>query len=144
MNSLEAGSSEDGPAFCIAPYTHLMDSICIQSEASGYRPHRGETQLKPKFHETACFIVTKPNDQRSVSLMLWENGKVRPSGHVTIPPNHKIPKPGEIVECRYLYALKESGSIYQPVFLGRRHDIFHEECTTTQLKYKAEPTKLAA
>ena len=121
-----------------------MDSISIQSEASGDCPQSGGTQLNPKFHETASFIVTKPNDQRSVSLMLWENGKVRPSGNVTIPPNHEIPKPGEVVECRYLYACKESGSIYQPVFLGRRHDIFHEECTTAQLKYKAEPTKLAA
>ena len=121
-----------------------MDSISIQSKASGNRPQSGGTQHNPKFHETASFIVTKPNDQRSVSLMLWENGKVRPSGNVTIPPNHEIPKPGEIVECRYLYAFKESGSIYQPVFIGRRDDICHEECTTSQLKYKAEPMKLAA
>lgn len=63
-----------------------------------------------KFHETASFIVTKLNDKRSVSLMLWENGKVRPAGNVTIPPNHDIPKPGEVVDCRYLYAFKESGS----------------------------------
>jgi bifunctional non-homologous end joining protein LigD len=40
------------------------------------------------------------------------------------------------VECRYLYAFKESGSIYQPVFLGVRDDIQHTECTTAQLKYK--------
>jgi bifunctional non-homologous end joining protein LigD len=43
------------------------------------------------------------------------------------------------VECRYLYAFKESGSIYQPVYLGSREDILSAECTTTQLKYKAEP-----
>ncbi len=144
INPLEAGSSEDGPAFCISPFNLPMDSISIQSKASGHRPQRGGTQLKPKFHETASFIVTKPNGQRSVSLMLWQNGKVRPSGNVTIPPNHEIPKPGEIVECRYLYAFKESGLIYQPVFLGKRDDIVHEECTTAQLKYKAESMKLAA
>ena len=40
--------------------------------------------------------------------------------------------------CRYLYAFKESGCIYQPVYLGTRDDIPAEECTTTQLKYKAE------
>lgn len=108
------------------------------------RPHAGGTQLKHKFHETASFVVTKRNDQRSVSLMLWENGKVRPAGNVTIPPNHDIPRLGEVVECRYLYAFKESGFIYQPVFLGRREDIHHEECTTSQLKYKAEPMTLAA
>ena len=40
------------------------------------------------------------------------------------------------MECRYLYAFKESGSIYQPVYLGAREDIRAEECTTTQLKLK--------
>jgi len=59
---------------------------------------------------------------------------------VTIPPNHDIPSPGSVVECRYLYAFKESGSIYQPVYLGEREDIRHAECITAQLKYKrAEP-----
>jgi len=116
----------------------------VEAPYSPGRPNTGGAQLKYKFHETASFIVTKPNDKRSVSLMLWENGKVRLAGNVTIPPNHDIPKPGEVVDCRYLYAFKDSGSIYQPVFLGRREDIFHEECTTSQLKYKAEPMKLAA
>ncbi len=33
---------------------------------------------------------------------------------------------------------------YQPVFLGARADIPSEECTTAQLKYRAEPTEVAA
>jgi bifunctional non-homologous end joining protein LigD len=37
-----------------------------------------------------------------------------------------------------LYALKQSGSLYQPVYLGRRDDIPPGECTVDQLKYKAE------
>jgi len=69
---------------------------------------------------------------------LFEGDKVRPAGNVTIPPNHEIPSPGTVVECRYLYAFKESGSIYQPVYLGPREDIRAAECTTSQLKYKAE------
>ena len=66
------------------------------------------------------------------------------AGNVTIPPNHEIPAPGWIVECRYLYAFKESGCIYQPVYLGVRDDIRAEECTTAQLKYKAESEARAA
>ena len=62
----------------------------------------------------------------------------------TIPPNQQIPGNGHIVECRYLYAFKESGSIYQPVYLGERDDITAEECTTAQLKYRAEPAETAA
>ena len=103
------------------------------------RPNAGGPHLKYKFVETASFIVAKVNDKRSVSLILFEDGKVSPAGNVTIPPNHGIPNPGDVVECRYLYAFKESGSIYQPVFLGEREDVRHMECLTTQLKYKAEP-----
>lgn len=57
---------------------------------------------------------------------------------MTIPANHSIPKPGDAVECRFLYAYRESGSIYQPVYLGEREDIRYTECITDQLKYKAE------
>ncbi|WP_397385201.1 WGR domain-containing protein [Prosthecobacter sp.] len=108
------------------------------------RPNSGGSQLKFKFHETASFIVTKVNDKRSVSLILFEGNKVRPAGNVTIPPNHDVPVPGTVVECRYLYAFKESGSIYQPVYLGARSDIRAAECTTAQLKYKAEMMQAAA
>jgi len=103
------------------------------------RPNAGGPQLKYKFVETASFIVAKANDKRSVSLILFENGKVRPAGNVSIPVNHGIPNPGDVVECRYLYAFKESGFIYQPVYLGEREDIRHDECLTAQLKYKTEP-----
>lgn len=99
------------------------------------RPNVGGSQLKHKFYETASFIVSGINDKRSVSLHLWPNIS---AGNVTIPPNHDIPNPGDVVECRYLYAFKESGSIYQPVYLGSRDDIQPNECTTAQLKYKAE------
>ena len=102
------------------------------------KPNAGGSQLKFKFYETASFIVTKLNNKRSVSLILFEDDKVRPAGNVTIPPNHAIPAPGTVVECRYLYAFKESGSIYQPVYLGPREDILSAECTTAQLKYKTE------
>jgi bifunctional non-homologous end joining protein LigD len=102
------------------------------------RPNSGGPQLKFKFYETASFIVQHVNDKRSVSLGLCRGKHVFPAGNVTIPPNHEVPPAGAIVECRYLYALKESGAIYQPVFLGRREDILPNECTTSQLKYKAE------
>ncbi|RBP38618.1 ATP-dependent DNA ligase [Roseimicrobium gellanilyticum] len=103
------------------------------------RPASGGMQLKYKFCETASFIVTKPNPKRSVSLILFDGDRVVSAGNVTIPPNHNVPAPGTIVECRYLYAFRESGSIYQPVYLGPREDIRAEECTTAQLKYKPEP-----
>lgn len=101
------------------------------------RPASGGPQFKFKFCETASFIVGKINGRRSVSLQLLEDGKLIAAGNVTIPPNHPIPAVDQIVECRYLYAFRESGSIFQPVYLGVRDDITAVECTTSQLKFKA-------
>ena len=102
------------------------------------RPNSGGTQLKFKFVESASFVVTGRNAKRSVSIGLYDGDSLVPAGNVTISPNHAVPAPGEVVECSYLYGFKESGSIYQPVYRGKRSDIPAAECTTDQLKYKSE------
>lgn len=108
------------------------------------RPNSGGPQLKFKFVESASFVVTGHNAKRSVALGLYDGDKLVPAGNVTIPPNHRIPEVGEVCETRYLYAHRESGSIYQPVYLGRREDIPAADCVVEQLKYKSEPTEAAA
>ena len=75
---------------------------------------------------------------------MFDGDKIIPAGNVTIPPNHPVPASGQVIECRYLYAFRESGAIYQPVFLSVREDIASEECTTAQLKYRAEALETAA
>jgi bifunctional non-homologous end joining protein LigD len=102
------------------------------------RPNSGGSQVKFKFVETASFVVIGHNAKRSVTLGLSDGDKMVPAGNVTIPPNHAIPEMGDVVETRYLYAFKESGAIYQPVYLGRRTDIPADECCVDQLKYKAQ------
>ncbi len=99
------------------------------------RPSRGGSQLKYKFYATASLIVAQLNDQRSVLLRLF--GQARTAGNVTIPPQHPIPTVGAVVEVRYLYAFRESGCLYQPVYLGVRDDTEPAECTADQLKYKS-------
>ena len=79
-----------------------------------------------------------------ISLSDFAGKNLAAAGNVTIPPNHDIPATGQVVECRYLYAFRESGCIYQPVYLGTRDDIRAEECTTAQLKFKAEPLEAVA
>ncbi len=103
------------------------------------RPNSGGPQLKYKFVESASFIVTGHNSQRSVMLGLYDGSNLVAAGNVTIPPNHGIPAKGDVVEVRYLYAFRESGSIYQPIYLGKRLDIPENECVVEQLKYKTEP-----
>jgi bifunctional non-homologous end joining protein LigD len=109
----------------------------LRSAFSPGRPNSGGTQLKFKFVETASFIVTDQHaTKRSIQLGL--NPALIFAGNCTIPPNHDIPPVGAVVEVRYLYAFRESGSIYQPIYLGERDDIPQADCTTAQLKFKPE------
>lgn len=102
------------------------------------RPASGGTQRKFKFVESASCIVGKVNDgKRSVALVLLDTSGLVGVGNVTIPPNFTIPKAGEVIEVRYLYANKNGGSLYQPVYLGVRPDIEREACVISQLKFAA-------
>jgi bifunctional non-homologous end joining protein LigD len=101
------------------------------------RPASGGNYLKHKFYSTASCVVTEVNHKRSVAISLFSDGVSVPVGNVTIPINFDIPSKGDIVEIKYLYAYK-GGSLYQPIYLGKREDIDVEECVLTQLKYKSE------
>lgn len=100
------------------------------------RPNSGGNALKHKFVETASFKVvgTHPT-KRSIRVALHDGiGTWTEVGNVTIPPNHDVPAAGDVVEVAYLYAFR-GGSIYQPVYRGRRDDIGIEDCLLAQLKY---------
>lgn len=103
------------------------------------RPTSGGDQLKRKFYETDFFIVEDVNSKRSIKLsLLDQEQKLVPAGNVTIPANYEIPKKGDVVKVKYLYAFPESGSVYQPIYLGAQRNVDLAECTTAQLKYKPE------
>ena len=116
----------------------------LQAPYADGRPASGGDALKYKFYDTASFIVSGHNPQRSVSLRLYDQAPIRRAGRVAIPPNHDIPPVGAVVEVRYLYAFAESGCIYQPVYLGVRDDMGPEDCTEDQLKYKVGGEEAAA
>jgi bifunctional non-homologous end joining protein LigD len=103
------------------------------------RPSSGGDQLKFKFYATAsCVVRSHTPGKRSVAVGAFDGNNVVDLGNVTIPPNHAIPAPGDVVEVRYLYAYP-GGSLYQPIYLGKRSDIDPSECALDQLKYKAPP-----
>ena len=102
------------------------------------KPNSGGPQLKFKFVATASVVVTKLNRQRSVEIGLFNGRTLVSCSNVTIPANHDIPKVGEVVEVRYLYAYRDSLALYQPVYLGPRDDVEPGECVVQQLKFKAE------
>jgi predicted DNA-binding WGR domain protein len=116
----------------------------VDAPYSPGRPNSGGPQLKFKFVESASFIVTGINAKRSVTLGLFNGDELIGAGNVTIPPNHTVPAKGTVVEVKYLYAFRESGCIYQPVYQGRRDDIPATECVVEQLKYKSQLDAVAA
>lgn len=97
------------------------------------RPASGGTQLKYKFYATASAVVEKINGKRSVGLKLWKGKAWVTAGNITIPANHPVPLVAAVIEAKYLYAYRESGCLYQPIYLGQRTDIAPDECTTSQL-----------
>ena len=121
--------------------TRNGEGVVFKDKSAPYtkgRPASGGTQRKFKFVESASCIVEKVNEgKRSVAMVLLDTGASEIGvGNVTIPPNFTIPKAGEVIEVRYLYA-NAGGSLYQPVYLGVRHDIEREACVVSQLKFAA-------
>ena len=113
----------------------------ISSIVKEGRPNSGGDWLKFKFTESAtCCVLEVNSGKRSVKIGLLDGGRnsqMIPVGNVTIPPNYDVPAAGDIVEVEYLYAYK-GGSIYQPVYRGKRTDLDISACVTGQLKYKPE------
>ena len=116
----------------------------IHASYIGGRPIAGGSQRKHKFAETASFIVSRITSGRSVTLVLFNGDRIAVAGDLKIPAHQELPQVGQVIECRYLYALKESGCIHEPVYLGVREDVRAEECTTAQLKFKPEQEERAA
>jgi bifunctional non-homologous end joining protein LigD len=109
------------------------------------RPASGGNALKFKFYKTLSAVVCHINEQRSVAILVYKPHDNDNEffdgiqiGNVTIPPNQDIPNFGDVVEVRYLYANKNSDHLYQPVYLGKRVDLWHGDCRYSQLKFKNE------
>lgn len=113
----------------------------INSIVKEGRPNTGGDWLKFKFAESAsCWVMEVNSGKRSVKIGLLDGDckpQMIPVGNVTIPPNYDVPAVGDIVEVEYLYAYK-GGSIYQPVYRGKRPDVDIEACIIGQLKFKPE------
>jgi bifunctional non-homologous end joining protein LigD len=100
------------------------------------RPASRGNHVKFKLWESATCFVTAVNAQRSVAVAVLDGESVVGVGNVSVPVSHAVPTVGTIAEIKYLYAYP-GGSLYQPQYRGARTDLDREECTLSQLKYKA-------
>ena len=117
------------------------EGIVLKNIKAEYKPGRPNSlgdQLKCKFVQTASVMVMGLNDKRSIAMGLIKNNAIKTVGNVMIPPNMDIPGIGKVVEVKYLYAFKDTDSLFQPVYLGVRNDIQAFDCKIEQLKYKSD------
>lgn len=114
------------------------EGVVFKRANAPYRSGRSDDALKVKFIETASVIAgPSKGTKRSVAMVVLDaaGGRVD-CGNVTIPSNFEIPTEETVVEVSYLYAYRESGKLYQPVYRGPRGDISVDECLQAQFKYR--------
>lgn len=101
------------------------------------RPASGGDAMKYPFYETATVAIEGHTEgKRSVAMRVYDaHGKAVSVGKVTIPADQAVPACGAICEVRYLYAFP-GGALFQPVFLGLRHDQDAADCLLSKLKLK--------
>jgi len=135
---LHRGAVAKAAAYADAQAKRLEGVVFKQLSApvSAGRPASGGTQLKLKFWESATCIVAAINTQASIALALIDSGLKVPVGNVTVKPNQTVPKPGDVVEVKYLYMRNAGGALYQPELLAIRNDVDPEECTIDQIKLR--------
>jgi bifunctional non-homologous end joining protein LigD len=102
------------------------------------RPHSGGDQRKFPFLDTATVRIAAINGaKRSVAMEVRDGtGAWIGVGNVTILPNFPVPAVGTIGEVRYMHYNGLGGALYQPLWLGTRHDVDEGDCTLQQLKHK--------
>lgn len=94
---------------------------------------------KEKFWESCTCRVLTVNSKRSVQIALRDDdGEEIPAGNVTIPVSYPLPEADDLIEVKYLYA-HPGGSLYQPVYLGKRDD--KDECDLRSSIRSAPPEK---
>lgn len=114
------------------------EGIVFIKKDSIYKAGKSNDRLKFKFYATASVRVKCQNDKSSFQMEVLSKGEWVFRGNCTVTVDKEVPKPGSVVEVKYLYAYPEPGSLYQPSYLGVRTDIDQEECLESQLKYKPE------
>lgn len=97
------------------------------------RPATGGDWVRHKFTES-CSAIAGESRGRSLEIGLADGSTI---GRVCVPTVRDMPRPGDVVEIRYLYAHK-SGLLCQPVYIGQRLDIGAPECIRSKIKPKKQ------
>jgi bifunctional non-homologous end joining protein LigD len=135
-------------AFAKAMHESHAEGFVCKNRNAAYAGGRAGQHYKCKFVTTCSFIVgPKPAAKaaaghRSIALYLLEENRQRFMGTVGVPERYAIPREGQIVEIRYLYCHPGAdGKLIQAKYFGKiRDDVAIGDCSTSQLKLKADET----
>jgi bifunctional non-homologous end joining protein LigD len=123
------------------------EGIVFKRRDAAFQVGYTDTQFKCKFWKSLSARVRtlRPGGALSIECELFNGNAWVSCGNVTVLKRGLIEtlKVGDVVEIKYLYALKATGVLYQPspCMTGetfKRDDVDAMECITRQLKYKAE------
>ncbi len=122
------------------------EGIVFKRLDSVFTPGYSTVHLKCKFWSSlsARIRTIRPGGRESIECELLRPGVIggwQSCGNTTVLKRGLIDtlRVGDVVEIRFLYALRSTGILYQSSFIGVRDDVDPLECTTSQLKYKPEP-----
>lgn len=110
------------------------EGVVFKLAEASYEEGRTKNLMKYKIQESATFIVTRINEQRSVALGLYNDAEIIENlGNVTIPQNQGIPEIGDLVEVGYMYRF-DNGALEQPKYKGKRTDLGQMKPKTSQIQ----------
>jgi len=120
------------------------EGIVFKMSGASYEAGKSKKAIKFKFKARQTFVAGAQNGiKRSVAILApvsEGSSEMVCIGNVTIPSNHEIPGQGAYIECEYLYAYPNGGSLFQTVYKGVRTDVGGEGGTKvsniTELKFK--------
>jgi hypothetical protein len=122
-------------------YTSGKEGGVLKSANAKYLPGRRKDQFKLKFTVDSTFVVVEVhNDRASVRLGLFDDkGKLHALGNCSVRDARFRLKEGNVIDVRYLYALRDSRAAYQPRMLRIRDDVGLDACMLSQLYYRGDP-----
>jgi bifunctional non-homologous end joining protein LigD len=122
-----------------AYYEDCAEGVVFRRIDAPYCSGRSGQHFKFKFWKLASCIVTAVGRDGKATIDIamadLERGKFIPVGRCSINGKKTTPKPGDIVEVKYLYATKAI-RLYQPEFKRLRDDQVPQDCDLQQLQFK--------
>lgn len=114
------------------------EGIVLKLSSAVYKAGDSGQHLKFKFVKSLSAVVIRTGDKghNSATIGLYDGGKLREVGHVSLNGKPKV-KINDVIEVEYLYGSEGSRLVQARMAnLGVRKDVTPKECTFDQIIYQ--------